>query len=1081
MRIGNIDFNLGAEQHLLSQKKNCLEQHEKLFEQLKKGKLEKIESKIIDLIGKFSLYFKFKNNLKIDIKEEAIITHSFFDEILDQYDDYLNDDFKVEALFSISDPICFRNYALKHYNLFQKKLKKIVFFNIKCGRDNDLNDIQELQSPLDWYFKEKEYKAFIVSDTFFSFAIEFYHLFHHVTNFSCDGKIEKWDYYLFKKVPFHQLMNLLSKEINENSPFINSFWYFILNTHLYELYQDNFLFQDQKHITSFLLFLSTMNSTQLNKITHKELGYDETLGLILEKIRAYLQENKIKEELNLEESLHDFFSISYLNALNSLKEIKSKERKKQYLYLKCFQIFLKEFQKKFNEDIDKSDLIIIESLFQRMIQGKNMIKPFSITNKKTLYHYYKTNELILNIDLSLTQIKQYNAKQYLALEKEYAPKMQYLDELRTPEIYKNITDFDGIQKMLHLKLLVYLGFDFLTKSRVLEHQHLFDYLVKIIREKDQEYIEKLKKVLSEDFTILVNEHYPFDLVLSVFDYLYSHQSLKITLQKIKKTIDSCNYILFPNNRHIGKNLEKLNFVHKGDPLYEKIEGIKLYDSYRFRIASSIPDIIGRVDEYSYQMVDMHDSNIISNGIGEYCFPNHVYTSSCLTPNGKASSCLFHGATSPHGRFFKVTFHGKIVAYSWVWRSGDILCFDNIELTKTVFENKEYDKIISKIYLEATDQIMKITKQQEKRGIQLVILGKNPIDIPIPEFDQLPKVNQYTSHLYKPNSDEALYLKDSANIQIILGGEYSHSLRTEDIEPKYLYSRNNPKKFHDIPKNILIQKLNAIYFDYCTESNITYHPLRDKYIDGVLNEDWFVGIKPDQEKDFFYCGKDERLFEEAKKYISVKPIISNSVTITKSKEERLNYLLDLKNYVLEKEKLQEYLKKYSSEKFILSSQDYLHGTGNLSNFGKILLENQITAAHYGNHSGRGGSNGNYYICVAKIENSARSSYYVLPSFVLDKDICVFSNSDNELATRNIRQSFRNTSYPLRDVNYANEYQVLNSISLSKAKAILVTVDDVIKIGQIVYLQQLSENNLPLVLIENQQILDKEIIKKYVKIK
>ena len=63
----------------------------------------------------------------------------------------------------------------------------------------------------------------------------------------------------------------------------------------------------------------------------------------------------------------------------------------------------------------------------------------------------------------------------------------------------------------------------------------------------------------------------------------------------------------------------------------------------------------------------------------------------LSPNGKAASCLEHGALNSNGRFFAVKKDGKIIAYSWMWRCGNILCFDNIELTD------EYQKINNNQY------------------------------------------------------------------------------------------------------------------------------------------------------------------------------------------------------------------------------------------------------------------------------------------------------------------------------------------------------------------------------------------------
>ena len=147
-------------------------------------------------------------------------------------------------------------------------------------------------------------------------------------------------------------------------------------------------------------------------------------------------------------------------------------------------------------------------------------------------------------------------------------------------------------------------------------------------------------------------------------------------------------MLLPHNYFLFPYLEKLNLVAKGDPFREKLAGISLYEEYRHRLTSTIPDMKGKYQGCDYEMVDLHSPEILSNGIGRYLFPNGEKVSSCLTPNGKAASCLRHGALNPNGRFFKVMHQDKLIAYSWFWRSGEVVCFDNIEITEEVLKVKK---------------------------------------------------------------------------------------------------------------------------------------------------------------------------------------------------------------------------------------------------------------------------------------------------------------------------------------------------------------------------------------------------------
>lgn len=57
----------------------------------------------------------------------------------------------------------------------------------------------------------------------------------------------------------------------------------------------------------------------------------------------------------------------------------------------------------------------------------------------------------------------------------------------------------------------------------------------------------------------------------------------------------------------------------------------------------------------------------------------LFTGCCQHPWSAAASSAIHGSTSPNGAFWVIERHGKIVAQSWVWRHGDSLCLDSLEI------------------------------------------------------------------------------------------------------------------------------------------------------------------------------------------------------------------------------------------------------------------------------------------------------------------------------------------------------------------------------------------------------------------
>lgn len=569
--------------------------------------------------------------------------NTLFFQILNDYDKYISDSNKLNVLLLINDVSIFREYALKYYELFEGEFKKIVFYEVGCC-DYDFSDGLFIDCEIDGYIMMNE-------SCLSRNVLECYSLFNHVIKFFIDGKITNWYWKdsLLVCLSYAQLVDLLKREMAVN---VNS----SLNAEIvrFILCKCNYDWEGLKNDFSSDV---VMNNILIKVVLGKLDSFDYPLGV---ESLIKVCENSLNKFGNRDIGIDQItgnLDLYYLISLNNLRKIPIKERKNSGLYLKCFQVFTNiMFEKilkknKYDgelviEDVfSDEELVIIEALFQRIINnGKRIFEILSINDKKTLYHYFKTNELVHDIPLSLEEIKRYNAKQYLKLSRCLKETLDY--------------EMSDLEKIMILRLLETLEYDFLDKNGLLKkatYISSLQYLSYRVSGKDQEYIKKLIILLKEDITVLSDSN-NFKLVMDIYECLYKNdfhfeKGERITLNRIKKIMNSCEYILYPNNRHISKNLEKLNFVCKGEPLIEKIEGIKLYNDYRFRLVSSIPDISGRVGIYSYQMVDMHDPDIISNGIGEYVLPQQKFMSSCLTPNGKAAFCLRHGAVNEQGRFF----------------------------------------------------------------------------------------------------------------------------------------------------------------------------------------------------------------------------------------------------------------------------------------------------------------------------------------------------------------------------------------------------------------------------------------------
>ena len=819
------------------------------------------------LVDRINSYYFYKK------RQEEKVDNSYFEKILDIYDNSLNEKDRFDILLNINNKESFLKYAKKHYNFFKSKFNETVF--VDPSSIVELDTLEDVDEDFNYHFKGNNYKlklAFFDGNTIFLI----YQLFREDIKFLVDNKIVKYYYKYLPYMNFKQLIktfiNTLKQDSTQNK--VEIFWEVLNKSKFKNEWDSQYIYK-------------LINNREILEKLIKSLKKHYILKSLNNTVSSGFNEifrTKVKEYDICDNAPKDLFSLSYINSLNRLEELSSTERKNSSLYLKCFQIFLKEFLINYKDEISKEEINILDALFQRVINHKNIFEILSINNKKSLYHYHKTGKFNLNINIHFELIKNYNAKQYLDLNSLYNKKQSQKT---------NVVDCNNDNLTIIVSLNM-LGYDLTKKIINKDFTKLVD-IANSLNAKPTDYVEKIKPLLLDIIDIVsTKEEYTINAFIVCFNLLYKQKNTKIKLTRIKNMVDSIAYALLPNNYNIENSLEKLNYIHKGVPLNEKIEGIKLYDSYRFRLYSSIPDIKGKVDNCEYKTVDMHSEEIISNGIEKYLVKDKLI-SSCLTPAGKASSCLRHGALNPHGRFFKVTYQDKIVAYSWVWRCGEVLCFDNIEVTDNSYKLDNPEYMIYTAYKNAADAIRKITNEKEDSGIKLVIIGRNDIDVSNQFIDELERVNDYTENLFKPNSEDNLYLKDSSKKQLILSGKYKDDLKTDDVEPIYKYKRKEIKRFRDYDKDYLRKKINSIYFDYCLENNNKYEKITTNYLDGYINEDWFVGYKEDNTYDFYHRGNDDRLFKEIEPYIEKDLIMTPRPTLIKTDKEKIDILLNIKNF------------------------------------------------------------------------------------------------------------------------------------------------------------------------------------------
>lgn len=983
-------------------------------------------------------------------------------EFLKKYDSYLTDDEVVEAYFSLNE----YDLALEYINFNYDRIKR--------GLRNGFVAFGSVDEEGDFGIPN-EYEYTFAINSLYGIDANVNQI--HILPLSYNERSLNYLLYkyFFDDVSFVFMRPLPSAKSNKLYGFCHSLsWDYLkkiildyYNKEDYETYNE--IVKKYVSLSIPIEKLMEITSPPFNDIEFLYTAYEENLSFESEvfssldisfskKMKEY--EKRVRESVEPSViSTQKIVSNKFYANLNYLKTLPKKERITTEIFYNSFSLFYNYFQKKYNFAPPEYEYMF-KRIFNRIIEGESLIDIILFENIESIYNYFKTGEKVnLNTKIiSLDDIKRTNTKQYREIRNltyNANKVILFLDEHQVSE--------DAI------RILNFYGYD--LAKRLLKSKISKEDVASIAKHKFTSDVAKdtfLTTIVNEMMNIKKKVD-DINKVLRIFDYLFEHSYKNITLEKIIKRINSFEYILLPNNYNIKDNLASLDRVSKGEPLYEKLNGITLYNEYRFRTASSIPDIKGVFKGLNYETVDMHDPEIISNGIGNYLHSNGGVASSCLTPAGKASSCMKHGALSPHGRFFKVTINGHILAYSWIWRAGNTLCFDNIEVTDEINKNNIDENTIINLYLQASNEFINITKLCESTPLEVILIGKNKFDVIQRPFANFKK----TEKQIKPNQTKDLYLKDSEEGEFILIGN-EDNINTTEVLPIYKYKRKEVQEFSSLNPDSLLEKINSIYFDYCICRNEKYIPKKNKYKRGYIGEDWFVGYLSDGTEEFYYRNNNSDMKNEANKYLKRNLNIEFVPLVIKGNYDDLNYYLNFSNYEYDENEVWEYLdniKEYLKE---ITNRDYFHTPNILENLGRILVDDAITSSFYGKHLGGNGSNGVHFVCVAEMNSDLYHSFSNKEGFIIDENICTF---DTGIDTK---FDFTNSRYPIRNSGGDGEKQTLDYIPLSKVKAIRA-LKNTKSIGVITYLEELTKKDIPIIFGDQHNLVDKNEIKRLIKLK
>lgn len=565
------------------------------------------------------------------------------------------------------------------------------------------------------------------------------------------------------------------------------------------------------------------------------------------------------------------FSKEYLHNLTELNYLfkSNKITKKSSLYqqhLLIFIAFLK--QKKIIDNFDDLVLKIVDNVFYRIIKGAPLSDLYCLSSLEGLTTLSRLGEIpYVPSQFTVNQLLTYNVKHHKKLSKDYT------------DIH-HITSY----QTLTLKLMLLIGYHHAKALLNINHQlPVLEHLVGPINTENITFDNQGNPILNQK---IIN--------LLFTDKNYSQIKEMLTNQ------DCDLYKYFPRifneweNIKINgkdKSLKTILGYLKGEnvtlsPEYYRLEGLFkhigsttqligktliIHDQILTRTASTIPRVTGNKGEYSYEIIRLHDMEGLTVGNQTDC---------CFTVCGASASSLNHATTSPNGRIFVIRKNNQLIAHSWLWRNGDTLCFDNIEVAKKITSVDFFD-----VYLQAISEILDISQTTESPSqcLKNITIGRNSFDKPVDGISQypclvtsqvrtLPNNNQIIKdNLPQPleatSSGPKLY-SDAKYMQYLIAGTDKFNFGA--VEPCYQDDRPDIMHYQEGDKyssdylSTLLKKLNYLKHLKAKKDNaLDSYILQNitDYQEIYCNDDWYFIINKNGQTESYIYSYDHRANDE----------------------------------------------------------------------------------------------------------------------------------------------------------------------------------------------------------------------------
>lgn len=571
---------------------------------------------------------------------------------------------------------------------------------------------------------------------------------------------------------------------------------------------------------------------------------------------------KVVDE-NAENVLIDYNCINLLALLRVLLKNHIINDKDDY-----YQMFKEIYMSKLLNDLDKENPeninVIKDSLFYRLVKGS--VNPTMLIPIKTLKGLIFFNKNIIGIncndDINVYDpeeiepfVENLKEEQVIALNnklfKQVCGKLldNYIEECPEKSSVRNLAiklylsvGYQHAKRLIDLKV-PFTRYEYIFNGIDIKRINLNDNGEPIINKKLNDFMfgsnindknTNINRLLKDEIPEFEKR---FADIYNGWENIYQKLNGNVTVARILKWFEENKILLNPDEYHLS---EILNELGSNENNLQKAR--ELYSDMKNRKFSTIPKVSGNYnDEYTYEMLDLDDPLGLAVGYITRC---------CFLIDGESSSALFHSAQSKDGRIFIVRKNGELIAQSWVWRNGNLVCFDNVESRG----NFDWD-ILLETYKKASQNILDISSKDEdtKEQIKLVTFGGGYSKISKPK-EQVPR-----KKIQRPRVKGYIYT-DARYDQFILASNGEQELYYGDVKAQYKDNRKKPERYTKLSlldreqKSSIIKKIKSIEFSKMGIIRIIDF---DNYKYASIADDWYILLNNNGEVECMLLENDDR--------------------------------------------------------------------------------------------------------------------------------------------------------------------------------------------------------------------------------